>query len=97
MKYLIFAGLLLSTAAFARDVYVQPHVRNDGTYVQGHYRTAPDNSTYNNYGAQGNSNPYTGQQGYTPPNPQQYYQPNPYQPGPTNRGNSSVDIYGNRR
>ena len=28
--------------------YVQPYVRKDGTAVQGHYRTAPDNNHPNN-------------------------------------------------
>jgi hypothetical protein len=73
MKYLILAAALLASSAFARDVYVQPHVNRDGTYVQGHYRTAPDSTPFNNYSTQGNVNPYTGQSGtvnpYTLPQP----------------------------
>jgi hypothetical protein len=80
----------------ARDVYVQPHVRKDGTYVQGHHRSAPDGNPYNNYSAQGNVNPYTGQAGTV--NPYQQYQPAPVQPvyPSTNRGQSGLCPYGQR-
>lgn len=40
--------------------YVQPHTRNDGSYVGGHYRTNPNQSQNDNYGASGNYNPYSG-------------------------------------
>ncbi len=46
------------------DVYVHSYVRRDGTYVQGHYRTAPNNTTVDNYSHKGNVNPYTGKRGY---------------------------------
>lgn len=75
MKYLILAVALASTSAIARDTYVQPYVRSDGTVVQGHYRSAPDRNPYNNYGTQGNVNPYTGQAGHTNPYQQPQYQP----------------------
>ena len=52
--------------------YARPYVRSDGTYVQGHYRTAPDNTRLNNWSTQGNSNPYTGQKGYRDPYPSIY-------------------------
>jgi hypothetical protein len=55
------AGMTVS--ASAGDTYVNGYFRNDGTYVQPHYRSAPDSSTYNNYSTQGNQNPYTGQSG----------------------------------
>lgn len=91
MKYALLLAALLANSAIARDVYVQPHIRSDGTYVQGHHRTAPDHNPYNNYGTQGNYNPYTGQAGtQNPYQVQQQYQ-NPYQIQPyTNRGNSSL-------
>lgn len=66
---------LLPTVAFA-DTYVSPYVRSDGTYVQGHYRTAPDNTIYNNYTTYPNVNPYTGQTG-TIQQPPTNYQPAP--------------------
>lgn len=96
MKYLLFVGLLLSNLVFARDVYVQPYTRSDGTYVQGHYRTAPDSTPYNNYSTQGNTNPYTGHRGYVQPNPYPSYQTPTYPTyqAPTNRGQSGICPYG---
>jgi hypothetical protein len=83
MKKLIVLLALIATAALARDVYVHPYVRSDGTYVQGHYRTAPDGNPFNNYSTQGNVNPYTGQPGTVNPHasPMPYMQPlRPVQP-----------------
>ena len=77
MKYLPLALALIAGLASATDVYVQPHVTKNGTYVEGHYRTAPDSNPYNNYSTQGNANPYTGQQGYAQPNPYPTYQAQP--------------------
>ena len=73
--------LIASLALFAwtaeAQVYVQPHVTRDGTYVEGHYRTAPNSTKLDNYSSQGNVNPYTGQAGRVDP----YAQPsNPYHP-----------------
>ena len=65
MKKLILAMalVLLPASAFAwgNDVHVDGYHRNDGTYVQPHHRTAPDNNPYNNYSSPGNTNPYTGE------------------------------------
>ena len=52
------------------------YIRQDGTYVQPHMRTNPDNSRTNNWSSQGNTNPYTGRQGTVDPYRQQQ-QPNP--------------------
>lgn len=49
--------------AFA-DVYVRGHYRSNGTYVDPHYRTSPNNSSYDNWSSYGNTNPYTGKKGY---------------------------------
>lgn len=75
MKYLLITAILVSNLTLAADVYVQPHTRSDGTYVEGHYRTAPDSNPYNNYSTQGNTNPYTGQEGRVQPNQYPVYQP----------------------
>ena len=66
MKKLIIAVtvLLLSAQAFARDVHVDGYTRSNGTYVQPHYRSAPDNTPTNNYSYDGNVNPYTGEIGH---------------------------------
>lgn len=54
--------ILITTPLFAAQ-YVRGYLRSDGTYVQGHYRSSPDNSYNNNYSTKGNNNPYTGQSG----------------------------------
>lgn len=82
MKKAFFAIIIaLPGIAFAQT-YVAPHIRSDGTMVQGHYRSAPDNTRINNYSTQGNYNPYTGQQGhvdpYALPQPQPAYQQQRY-------------------
>lgn len=58
-------GLFASTT-FAAD-WVNGYTRSNGTYVQGHYRSSPDNTRWNNYSTQGNVNPYTGQSGHVNP------------------------------
>jgi hypothetical protein len=86
MKYFLLVAAFIATSVMAKDVYVKPHVNRDGTYVQGHHRSAPDHSPHNNYSTQGNVNPYTGQEGTVSPYAQpapvyQPYQPiQPYQP-----------------
>lgn len=64
-------GLMVSTApAWAQSYnYVSPHMRSDGTQVQGHYRTNPNSSMNDNWTTRGNTNPFTGQQGYRDPSP----------------------------
>lgn len=65
--------LLLASMPLAAQsaVYVRDYKRTDGTYVPGHYRTRPNNSTFDNYSTRGNYNPYTGREGtrapYAPP------------------------------
>lgn len=68
MRTLLAFGLLaaINSQAIA-DTYVNGHFRQDGTYVQPHYRTNPDSTRLNNYGTQGNFNPHTGQQGTANP------------------------------
>ncbi len=43
---------VFSTTAFAGQVWVKGYTRKDGTYVQGHYRTTPDQYRYNNKSSQ---------------------------------------------
>jgi hypothetical protein len=62
----LFGVTMFATPASA-DTYVNGYFKNDGTYVQPHYRTNPDSNSYNNYSAQGNTNPYTGRQGTADP------------------------------
>jgi len=44
-------------------VSVDGYFRKDGTYVTPYVRTAPDNTTSNNFSTKGNINPYTGEEG----------------------------------
>ncbi len=44
-------------------VHVKGYFKKNGTYVQPHYRTAPDGNLYNNWSASGNVNPYTSKTG----------------------------------
>jgi hypothetical protein len=68
MKTIIAITALLATTGTAlAGNYVNGYTRKDGTYVQPHYRSAPDNNRYNNYSTQGNVNPYTGQSGTASP------------------------------
>ena len=53
-------GYTYGTGSNSRSTYVAPHSNSNGSFTDGHYRTAPDSSRSNNYGAYGNSNPYTG-------------------------------------
>jgi len=55
---ILVVTMLTTTAVFASDVYVNGHYRKDGTYVEGHHRTSPDNRIDNNYNYPGNKNPY---------------------------------------
>ncbi|HEX6963765.1 MAG TPA: hypothetical protein VF175_17995, partial [Lacipirellula sp.] len=61
-----------TTVAEAADTYVRGHFRSNGTYVQPHYRSAPDGNRYNNFSTRGNINPYTGQIGTKSPYSQGY-------------------------
>ncbi len=53
MKKFAFVLMLvtLSGSVFAQG-YVNGYTRKDGTYVQGHTRSAPDENRYNNRGSQ---------------------------------------------
>lgn len=86
---------ILALAGFAvtawSQTYVKPHIRKNGTYVEGHVRSAPNRSQHDNYSSQGNYNPYTGQKGtvdpfkgndggFNQPRQQNPYEYKPYQP-----------------
>ena len=48
-------------------VTVRPYTKKDGTHVDGHHRSAPDDSKSNNLSTKGNVNPYTGKPGTKEP------------------------------
>nr|WP_293839864.1 hypothetical protein [uncultured Arsenicibacter sp.] len=43
--------------------YQEGYYRSNGTYVQPHMKTESNNTNWDNYSTQGNTNPYTSQQG----------------------------------
>ncbi len=64
MKTFITTAVFLSmvTIGFAQ-VQVDGYTRRDGTYVQPHYRSAPNDTLSDNYSTRGNRNPFTGERG----------------------------------
>ncbi len=70
MKYLIL--MTATTLAFSQASAanrVKGYSKKDGTYVQPHQRTAPNNRKTDNWSAQGNYNPVTGKTGTKDPYP----------------------------
>jgi hypothetical protein len=65
-KILIAIALLLSFNTFA-DTYVRGYTKQNGTYVEPHYRSSPNGTTLDNFSTKGNVNPYTGQAGTVDP------------------------------
>ena len=63
LKILILFTLFLPSMSLARDVAVDGYYKSNGTYVQPHHRSSPNNTTSDNYSHKGNVNPYTGQKG----------------------------------
>lgn len=95
-RIFMFLFLLVASSgtAFAQDVYVNDYYRSDGTYVQPHYRSQADDNPYNNYSTQGNTNPYTGEQGTRDPyNSGDSYR-NSYSNGNSYNNGSSYDNRG---
>jgi hypothetical protein len=59
----IFFTLLSLASVEARDVAVRGYTKDNGTYVQPHYRSSPNEYKNDNWSTSGNSNPYTGKSG----------------------------------
>lgn len=64
MKKLILLLMILcfASVSFAKDVHVGGYYRKDGTYVQPHVRSAPNQYRWDNYGRDSgdkSSSPYT--------------------------------------
>ena len=58
----VVLALNVATAAGAAE-YVRGYTKKNGTRVEGHYRSGPNKTKADNYSTEGNTNPYTGQQG----------------------------------
>lgn len=67
MKFVLFLSFVLGTLGAFADTYVNGYYRSNGTYVQPHYRTDPNNTRLDNYSTKGNYNPYTGKYGTKDP------------------------------
>lgn len=66
MKKLFFTLMLALITQFSfgqKAVYINGYYKSNGTYVQPHYRTSPNNSVYDNWSTYPNVNPYTGNTG----------------------------------
>jgi len=65
--YYLVTALLFSISTIAQTntntVHVKPYPKKDGTTVQGHDRTAPNNTNRDNYSTRPNINPETGKKG----------------------------------
>jgi opacity protein-like surface antigen len=59
---LAVVAALTATTAIADEI-VNGYMRQDGTYVQPHFRSSPNSTKIDNYSSQGNTNPYTGERG----------------------------------
>lgn len=69
-------AMTIATSATAQNtVRVKPHVRSDGTYVEGHHRTTPNSTRNDNWSTRPNVNPHTGRAGTRDPEPYSPYRP----------------------
>jgi hypothetical protein len=98
MKPLLYtlALFLIAVSANAQQ-YVNGYNRQDGTYVNGYYRSTPNNTTLDNYSSRGNVNPYTGNRGTVAPNyssPSSYGSGNSYGSGSSYGGTQRRSSYG---
>lgn len=76
-KMLAMCVGMVIAALFISDAFagaVDGYFRKNGTYVQPHYRSNPNNTPIDNYNFKGNKNPYNGKPGTN------YYRDNPKSP-----------------
>lgn len=63
-------GIVFSASVAFADVWVNGYYRDNGTFVEGYWRSSPDSDPTNNFSYPGNTNPYTG--AVAPGNPNTY-------------------------
>lgn len=61
------AALIAMPFSADAQVSVKGYYKSNGTYVQPHVRSSPNNTTADNWSTKGNVNPYTGKQGTNNP------------------------------
>ncbi|MFZ1787474.1 MAG: SH3 domain-containing protein [Saprospiraceae bacterium] len=94
MKYLftILFQFCLIIFLFAQTnpnhVWVNGYYKNNGTYVEGYYRTARNHTNVDNFSTRGNTNPYTLERGSIEPDGQD----NPWSRDEPNFEKASVNI-----
>lgn len=77
---LLIVSIAVASSAFAAgSKFNSGYIRKDGTYVQPHFKSAPNSTKFDNYSTRGNANPYTGKQGTVDP----YAMPAPRYDTPT--------------
>ena len=64
-KIMVLTLMALSFGAteLQAQTYVGGYTKDNGTYVQPHYRSTPNSTTLDNWSTKGNTNPYTGKKG----------------------------------
>jgi len=60
-------GYPYGTGSNPQSHEVDGYTRSNGTYIQPHYETNPNNTQMDNYGSQGNFNPHNGAYGTRAP------------------------------
>jgi hypothetical protein len=65
-KFLLLFFLIITNVSFSQ-VYVNGYFKNNGTYVQPHFRTEPNRTLLDNWSTKGNINPFTGKEGWIEP------------------------------
>ncbi len=58
------SSLSIPSTVNVNTTSVSGYIKSNGTYVQGHVRTMPNNTNWDNYSTKGNVNLYTGTSGY---------------------------------
>lgn len=66
-QIVLFVLLLININVVLADTYVRGYEKQNGTYVEPHYQTSPNNTQLDNWSTKGNVNPYTGASGYKNP------------------------------
>lgn len=63
MNKIFFLLSILGVTFLFSDVSVKGYYKSNGTYVQPHNRSSPNNTKSDNWSTYGNVNPYTGKDG----------------------------------
>ena len=53
-----------SSSVNYNSTFVDSYTRSDGTFVQSHYKSMPNDTNWDNYSTKGNVNPFTGSTGH---------------------------------